>query len=139
LTPASTTPLNVPADSGMTADLPKLDAPEWEPVGKDGLKKWDVLVGSGLEVQVTNEVEFHYTGWLTNGNVFDSSWKGGKPISFQIRGLIPGWIQGIPGMRVGGIRRLYVPSHLGYGAQDKGTIPPNSNLIFEIKVMRIVN
>jgi len=138
-TPSTDDPLKVPADSGMTAELPNLEAPEWQPIGSAGLKKWDVVVGSRLEASPANEVEVHYTGWLTNGNVFDSSWRRNEPIAFSLRGVIAGWTQGIPGMRVGGIRRLYIPAPLAYGSEQKGnSIPPNSTLVFEVKLLRIV-
>ncbi len=139
-TPTPNEPLKVPSDSGMTADLPNLEAPEWQPIGNAGLKKWDVVVGSGIEASSpNNEVEVHYTGWRTDGVVFDSSWRRNESISFSLMGVIRGWTQGIPGMRVGGIRRLYIPAPLAYGSEQKGAlIPPNSTLVFEVKLLRIV-
>jgi len=121
-------------DAGMTNTMPPANSPSWI-TQANGLKTWDVKVGSGTPVTATSSITVFYTGWLTNGTVFDSKRSPATPANFQLSGLIQGWIQGIPGMQNGGIRRLYVPAALGYGANGQGKVPPNSDLIFEIKMV----
>lgn len=123
------------AAEGMSLTLPPVDAPEWKDIG-DGMKIWDVVEGSGVPVAKGERVTIHYTGWLTNGTIFDSSVKRGEPAQFGLNGLIQGWQIGIPGMKPGGIRRLFIPPDLGYGVSGSGsTIPGNANLIFEVKLI----
>lgn len=136
---------SVPLDNtGMTSELPSLDAPEWKDAGLaavPGLKIWDVLVGTEDVVPVTSDkVMVHYTGWRTDGVSFDSSAKHGRPIDFALTGVISGWTHGIPGMKVGGIRRLYIPARFAYGAKPPqgSNIPPNADLVFEVKLLRVI-
>ena len=105
----------------------------------EGLKIRDLKEGTGAECPVGASVEAHYTGWTTNGNVFDSSHKhGDKPIVFSLHQVVQGWQKGIPGMKVGGIRKLVIPSELGYGSRGSGqNIPPYSTLIFEVELVAI--
>jgi FKBP-type peptidyl-prolyl cis-trans isomerase len=82
----------------------------------------------------------HYTGWLENGTEFDSSRRRDEPFGFPlgVGYVIPGWDQGVVGMRVGGKRKLTVPPELGYGARGAGrVIPPNATLIFEVELLDI--
>jgi len=124
-----------PTDAGMTDTLPDANAPEWV-AQPSGLKIWDVTVGQGDPVQTGDTIKVFYTGWLLNGTVFDSKRSPAAPIDFALNNLIQGWKEGIPGMRPGGIRRLYVPSALGYGPNGSPpNIPGNADLIFEIKVV----
>jgi len=124
-----------PTDAGMTDTLPDKNAPDWVPLGTSGLKTWDVVVGQGDPVQTGDSIQVFYTGWLLNGTVFDSKRSPAPPATFALSGLIQGWQQGIPGMKPGGIRRLYVPSALGYGVNGSPpNIPANADLIFEIKL-----
>jgi FKBP-type peptidyl-prolyl cis-trans isomerase len=106
-----------------------------------GLKYQDLVVGSGALAEDGSQVEVHYTGWLTNGNKFDSSVDRGQPFSFRIGAgeVIRGWDQGVKGMRVGGKRKLTIPSDLAYGAQGAGggLIPPNSTLIFDVELLGV--
>jgi FKBP-type peptidyl-prolyl cis-trans isomerase len=124
-----------PTDAGMTSTLPDKDAPEWV-AQPSGLKTWDVTVGQGDPVQAGDSIRVFYTGWLLNGTIFDSKRSPAAPADFALNNLIAGWKQGIPGMKPGGIRRLYVPSALAYGANGSPpNVPGNSDLIFEIKVV----
>jgi FKBP-type peptidyl-prolyl cis-trans isomerase len=123
-------------DAGMTDAVPSNDALEWKPEA-NGLKIWDVKEGTGEPVSRGQTVTAHYTGWRANdGFAFDSSRKRGEATTFSLDEVIQGWKNGIPGMKVGGIRRLYIPSALGYGPQgSRGGIPPNTDLIFEVKLV----
>ena len=106
-----------------------------EPTVTDsGLQIIDITVGDGAEATAASTVTVHYSGWLEDGTLFDSS-VGGEPISFQLSGLIAGWQEGIPGMKAGGKRRLIIPSDLGYGEAGQGQIPPNATLIFDIELL----
>lgn len=124
------------SDAGMSDAMPSNEAIEWKPEA-NGLKIWDVTEGTGEPVCRGQTVTAHYTGWRANDAfVFDSSRKRGEPTEFSLDRVIPGWTNGIPGMKVGGIRRLYIPSALGYGARGHGdAIPPNTDLIFEVKLI----
>jgi len=95
----------------------------------------DIIVGQGAEAVKYSIVTVNYTGWLEDGTKFDSSLNPGRePLRFTLGAgqMIQGFDQGIPGMKVGGKRKLTIPPNLGYGSQDKGIIPPNSTLIFEL-------
>ncbi len=122
-----------PSASGKF-DLFPLDGADWKDL-PGGVKYWDFKEGTGDPVPAGARVTMHYTLWLTNGNKVQSSKDGGKPFVSALGGLIPGWQEAIPGMKPGGTRRLYVPPEKGYGAQDKGDIPPNSTLIFEVELI----
>ena len=115
--------------------LPPADAPEWV-ARPDGMKVWDVTVGDGAETKPGATVKVHYTGWLLNGKVFDSSKKRNQPISFGLHQVIKGWTDGVPGMKPGGVRRLLIPPEMAYGKRGAGSdIPPDSTLIFEIELI----
>lgn len=104
----------------------------------DGLKLTDVKVGTGAVVKKGDAISVQYTGWLANGTKFDSSRDRGQAFDLTIGGgqVIPGWDEGVPSMKVGGVRRLVIPPALGYGSQGAGsTIPPNSTLVFLIEVV----
>jgi FKBP-type peptidyl-prolyl cis-trans isomerase len=102
-----------------------------------GLYWQDLVVGSGAEAEATSMVTVHYTGWLHNGTKFDSSYDRGEPAIFPLANLILGWREGIPGMRVGGKRKLVVPSQLGYGPSGQGSIPGNATLVFDIELLGV--
>lgn len=104
------------------------------------LKKEDILEGTGAVVKPGDTVTAHYTGALAStGQIFQSSLDNGSPIPFSLNGVIKGWTDGVPGMKVGGKRRLIIPSELAYGAnppQGSG-IPANSPLVFDIEIVKI--
>ncbi|MDO8561884.1 MAG: FKBP-type peptidyl-prolyl cis-trans isomerase [bacterium] len=98
----------------------------------------EVKVGTGAEAKPGTQVSVEYTGKLTDGTVFDSN-VGKAPLVFTLgaQGIIPGFQIGVNGMKVGGERLLAIPPSLGYGAQQVGTIPPNSTLIFDVKLLKV--
>jgi len=103
-----------------------------------GLKYTDVKVGSGASPVKGKQVKVHYTGTLENGKKFDSSVDRNEPFSFVIGvgQVIPGWDEGVMGMKVGGKRKLIIPSKLGYGAAGAGgVIPPNATLLFDVELL----
>lgn len=104
-----------------------------------GLKIQDLKVGDGPSPKMGQTVSVHYIGWLENGTEFNNSHKGlGKPVDFTLGEVIPGWNEGLASMKVGGKRKLFIPSKLAYGPQGRPpAIPPNSNLIFEIELLAI--
>lgn len=111
------------------------------------LIKQDVRAGTGTEAVAGQTVSVHYTGWLYDasrpdhkGAKFDSSRDRNTPFSFGLGAgqVIPGWDQGVAGMKVGGQRTLTIPSDLGYGAQGAGgVIPPNATLLFDVELLEV--
>lgn len=113
----------------------------------DGLQIRDVKVGTGQNVQKNDQITVQYTGWLSDGTKFDSSRDRNQPFDLTIgqNQVIGGWDEGVPGMKVGGLRRLTIPSDLGYGSSGAPsgcgassgqpcTIPPGATLVFLIEV-----
>ena len=109
----------------------------------------DLVVGTGPQAAAGNAVTVHYTGWLYNpagtnskGTEFDTSLGGKPPLNFVLAAanIIPGFQQGVVGMRVGGKRRIYIPPNLAYGStgSQDGRIPPNASIVFEIELMTLV-
>ena len=98
----------------------------------------DLSVGSGATVATGDVVSVNYTGTLLDGTLFDTS-IGKAPLTFRVGGgtLIPGFEQGMLGMKVGGKRRLTIPPSLAYGASGFGPVPPNSTIRFEIDLLSI--
>jgi FKBP-type peptidyl-prolyl cis-trans isomerase FkpA len=106
----------------------------------EGLQIEDLVVGTGAEATPGHRVTVHYTGWLTNGKKFDSSHDRNQPFVFELGGrqVIKGWDLGVAGMRIGGKRKLTIPSDLGYGARGAGgIIPPNATLVFEVELLDV--
>jgi peptidylprolyl isomerase len=106
-----------------------------------GLRYYDLQVGDGATAEAGKTVTVHYTGWLENGQKFDSSIDRGEPFALTVGEgrVIAGWEEGVAGMQVGGKRQLVVPPELGYGAAGAGSgvIPPNATLIFEIELLDV--
>lgn len=105
-----------------------------------GLRYQDLVVGTGAEAVARRPVEVHYTGWLLDAEKFDSSLDRGEPFSFPLGEgqVIPGWDEGVAGMRVGGKRRLVIPPALGYGEGGyPPLIPPNSTLVFDVELLGV--
>jgi FKBP-type peptidyl-prolyl cis-trans isomerase len=117
------------AQQGKTVELP------------DGLKYTDVKVGAGEEAKSGFIISVQYTGWLykngAKGAEFDSSKSAGKPFAFKLGDgkVIPGWDEGVVGMKVGGQRTLIIPPELAYGAKGFGVIPPNATLMFDVELI----
>jgi FKBP-type peptidyl-prolyl cis-trans isomerase len=105
----------------------------------EGLKIEDLTVGTGAEAKDGNLVTVNYLGTLDNGTKFDSSYDRKQPFQFILGAgmVIPGWDQGVKGMKVGGKRRLAIPPNLGYGAQAVGPIPANSTLHFDVELLEV--
>ncbi len=104
------------------------------------MKIEDVKVGTGAEAVSGKKVTVHYTGTLENGTKFDSSKDHGAPFSFNLGAgeVIQGWDQGVVGMKIGGVRKLTIPSELGYGAYGSPpVIPANATLLFEIELLGV--
>ena len=106
----------------------------------DELHITDVQLGDGKAVVKGALITTHYTGTLADGTVFDASHQRGKPFQCVIGTgrVIKGWDIGLMGMKVGGKRRLFVPAHLGYGERQMGSIPPGSDLLFEIELLEVL-
>jgi peptidylprolyl isomerase len=97
----------------------------------------DFVIGEGPEAVKGGEVEVHYTGYLTDGTVFDTSLKRPRAFTFELGAgrVIKGWDEGVAGMKVGGKRKLVIPAKMGYGERRAGKIPPNSTLVFTIELL----
>jgi len=102
-----------------------------------GLQYEIIRTGNGPIPADTDQVKVHYHGTLINGTVFDSSVDRGEPATFGVTQVIPGWTEALKLMPVGSKWRLYVPYNLAYGATDRGTIKPFSNLIFDVELLGI--
>lgn len=105
-----------------------------------GLQIETLVPGAGPQAQAGQTVSVHYTGWLTNGQKFDSSVDRGEPFEFKLGAgqVIKGWDQGVATMQVGQKIKLTIPPELGYGARGAGrAIPPNATLVFEVQLLAV--
>jgi FKBP-type peptidyl-prolyl cis-trans isomerase len=137
---ASTTSTSTSATSTSSTPLPaalqskpKVSPPSGAPPKKLVVK--DLIKGTGPAATATSTVNVQYVGVVyKGGKQFDASWNdgSGQPVSLPLSGVIKGWQQGIPGMKVGGRRELIIPPSLGYGATAQAKIPANSTLVFVI-------
>ncbi len=115
---------------------------DFTPVEKvDTLQIIDTKVGDGEEVKAGATVTAHYTGALAkDGTIFQSSKDTGQPVEFGLDNVIAGWKEGVPGMKVGGTRRILIPAAKAYGDQSPSAdIPPNSDLVFDIEMVAVKN
>lgn len=128
---------NATQEGGTTLEGTQLS--NFTPVNKvDTVQIIDTVEGTGDEVKTGDTITAHYTGALaTTGVIFQSSLDSGQPFTSSLSGLIKGWQEGIPGMKVGGTRRLLIPAALAYGDQAQGSIPANSDLVFDIQLISI--
>lgn len=125
--------------AGAEVKSPAPAAPSWRK-SESGLEIQDMKAGDGAEARSGNTVDVQYTGWLADGTKFDSSRDRGKPYSFRIGAgmVIPGWDEGVAGMKVGGVRQLRVPPELAYGERGyAGVIPGNATLLFEVELVAV--
>lgn len=138
LPPASPTPSPGADNFNDGAGLPVVTYP-------DGLRYIDIKVGTGKLVEANLTLTVEYTGWLDDGTMFDTS-RGREPFTFQLSqgSVIAGWDEGLLGMKVGGKRKLTIPSDLAYGPggqTDPNTgaqvIPPDATLVFEVEVTKV--
>jgi peptidylprolyl isomerase len=128
----STTTSNTPLPAALKSK-PKVSIPGGAPPKKLVVK--DLIKGSGPAATAQSTVNVQYVGELyKGGKQFDASWNdgSGQPVSLPLTGVIKGWQQGIPGMKVGGRRELIIPPSLGYGSTAQSKIPANSTLVFVI-------
>ncbi len=132
-----------PGDSGKgAAYTPALPTAKGETkTTKNGVKYETLKPATGDELKPGRVAVFNYVGTLENGTIFDSSKERGQPLKVAIGTgqLIKGWEEGLPGMRVGETRKLWVPAKMGYGDVDKPKIPARSNLIFEVELLQVLN
>jgi peptidylprolyl isomerase len=128
----STTTSNTPLPAALKTK-PKVTIPSGAPPSKLVVK--DLIKGTGPAATANSTVNVQYVGELyKGGKQFDASWNdgSGQPVSLPLSGVIKGWQQGIPGMKVGGRREIIIPPSLGYGATAQSKIPANSTLVFVI-------
>jgi len=92
-----------------------------------------------MQAVAGRKVSVHYSGYLTDGKMFDSSVESGQPFTFELgaKQVIAGWDEGIALLKVGGKARLIIPYNLGYGEQGNGPIPPKATLIFDVELMGV--
>lgn len=123
----------------VTAYVTSLATPPKPVTSPSGLQSVTLRTGSGATATPGRTVLAHYTGWLTDGTKFDSSYDRGQPLAFPLGAgrVIRGWEEGVSGMRVGELRQLVIPPSLAYGPRPKGSIPANSTLIFQVELVEV--
>lgn len=129
----------------QTGGETQAEAPPQADSSPVAFQKIDTVTGTGKTASAGQRVTVNYTGWLYapnapqhHGMQFDSS-QGREPFTFRLGsgGVIPGWDQGVEGMKVGGKRTLVIPAALGYGSDGAGPIPPNANLVFDVELLDV--
>lgn len=106
-------------------------------VTASGLKYMIKKQGTGATPTATDNVTVHYTGTLLDGTIFDSSVQRGEPATFPLNGVIAGWTEGLQLMKEGAVYVFYIPTDLAYGSRGGGPIPPYSDLIFEVELIKV--
>ncbi len=136
-TPPPAPPLPLEPSPDIKFDAPFDGAPVATSKTPGEIAVSDYVIGEGAEAVKGGDVEVHYTGYLTDGTVFDSSRPRNRPFGFELGAgrVIKGWDEGVAGMKVGGKRKLVIPSKLGYAERRAGKIPPNSTLVFTIELL----
>ncbi|RKI03745.1 FKBP-type peptidyl-prolyl cis-trans isomerase [Corallococcus sp. AB004] len=127
-------PADVTYADSLGVDLSAMNKSE------SGLYTQDLVVGTGKEAVNKSYVVVHYAGWLPDGSMFDNSRARGEPIDFVVGvgDVIKGWDEGLVGMRVGGKRKLVIPSDLGYGSRGSApVIPSDAVLVFDVELMNV--
>lgn len=103
------------------------------------LLTYDVVVGKGAQPKSRlSTVRVHYTGYLLDGTKFDSSVDRGKAFDTRLSQVVPGWTEGLLGMKAGGKRKLVIPAYLGYGNKGQGPIPANATLVFDVELLDVL-
>jgi FKBP-type peptidyl-prolyl cis-trans isomerase len=138
---ATTSKTSTAQSSTTKAKLAGTQMQNFTPVSSvSTLQTTDLVAGTGQTVKASDKVTVDYTGAVAaNGVIFQSSLDTGKPVTFGLSQVIPGWTQGVPGMKVGGTRRLVIPANLAYGASPPAGsgIPANAPLVFDITLHSI--
>jgi len=133
---SSNTPTPKPGSSAPSPD----DFKQYDQYkDKDNAFFGDEVVGTGPQAVLGSTLAVQYKGWLTDGRLFDDSYARNEPYIFKLgeHKVIPGWEEGLLGMKVGGKRRLIVPPAVGYGEQGHDPIPPNAVLVFDVELVAV--
>jgi peptidylprolyl isomerase len=140
---ASPAPAPAPAPAASGTDVAQQYAPQLQvdlaqmTRSSTGLYTQDLAEGTGEPAATGQTVRVHYTGWLPDGQEFDSSRGNPYPVTLGSRNVIAGWEEGLLGMKQGGKRKLVIPSALAYGPSGRGPIPPDATLVFDVEVVEI--
>ncbi len=127
------------SSGAQSSALPNQENTAAQPSTQSNLLVQDTAVGTGATAEPGDQVQVEYIGKLQDGTIFDQSSNHGGSFTFVLGAgqVIPGWDQGLVGMKVGGERILTIPPDLAYGNQQAGTIPPNSTLVFDVKLIGV--
>jgi len=129
---------NKVSDAANAAFMTAIDADPAYTKTASGLRyRKTKTVEAGSQPTADNEVTVHYKGTFIEGTEFDSSYKGGEPVTFPLGNLIPGWVEGIPLLKEGEVIDLILPYQLAYGVAGRGPIPPRQTLVFQVELLKI--